>query len=202
MLEKILRTPNGEKINRVLIANSSEKQLIKNSGVENFRNFIKLRGTLTSQIQLRGEKTPEPYYYAFVKLKSQSVDLPTIFKIKDDQNQLVKPHLKKYDEAELTGNYSTSPHSIRKSFTCLDYIRLLTMKKCLGCKDKFTSEKYDYCATCPMPKKCVGCRKKFNCFTNEDYDYCSDCEINGSRYIREERRTSFLSKGEENIFTK
>ena len=62
---------NGSKINGVPVA-SSEKQLIK------------ITGTLTSPLQLR-EGTKEPYHYAFVKLKGQTIDLPVIFKIKDQK---------------------------------------------------------------------------------------------------------------------
>jgi len=171
---------------------------------------IKLKGVLTSQIQLRGENTSDHYYYAFVKLKGQSVDLPVIFKVEKkscryceavwekyskcgrsdcgygEEKRIVKPQLKKGDPVELTGHYSNSPQSIRKSFTAYDYSKLAKFKQCLGCKGEFTSESYDYCATCQMPKECVGCKSKFICFTNEDYDYCSNCEVNGSRYIREE----------------
>ena len=85
---------------------------------------VKITGLLTSQLQLRKETTPQPYYYAFIKLKGQSIDLPVIFKLKEDE-QLTKPNLKKSDQLELTGHYSTSPSSIRKSFTCWEY-RLLT----------------------------------------------------------------------------
>jgi hypothetical protein len=46
------------------------------------KQLTKITGTLTSPIQLRGENTPEPYYYSFIRLKSQSIDLPVIFKIK------------------------------------------------------------------------------------------------------------------------
>ena len=61
MLEKTAKTPTGEKII--------------------IQNLVKITGTLTSQIQLRGENTADHYYYAFVKLKGQSVDLPVIFKV-------------------------------------------------------------------------------------------------------------------------
>ncbi|CAG8649260.1 10143_t:CDS:1, partial [Paraglomus brasilianum] len=88
------------KNNGVSIASSEEKQLIK------------IQGTLTSSLQLRGENIQEPYYYAFIKLKGQKVDLPTIFKIKDDQGELTKPNLKKSDEVELIGNYSNSQQNV------------------------------------------------------------------------------------------
>src|SRR5437588_1481468 len=123
----------------------TEKQIVnkKNgtSGLAEQKKLIKIQGTLTSQIQLRGEETKEPYYYAFIKLKGQSVDLPVVFKIKDELDQLIKTNLKKSDEVELTGNYSNSPHSIRKSFTAYAY-QLLNerriRKKCSGCLDTFT----------------------------------------------------------------
>src|SRR4051812_20999486 len=110
MLEKILRTPPREKI-------------IKS---------IKIQGTLASQIQLRGENTKEPYYYAFIRLKGQQVDLPVIFKIKVKDNKIIEPQLKQGQEVELTGHYSTSEKNIRKSFTCLDY---QSKKECFGCGD-------------------------------------------------------------------
>ena len=98
MLEKMLKTPAGEKI----------------------INQIKIQGILTSAIQLRGENTSEPYYYSFIKLKGQSVDLPVVFKIKDENSKLIKPNLRKNNEVELLGCYSNSPNSIRKSFTAYD----------------------------------------------------------------------------------
>ena len=133
----------------VLIASSVQKQLIK------------ISGTLTSQIQLKGENTKEPYYYAFIRLKGQNIDLPVIFKVKENKGKTIpcpecnypkkgnwekqfncqtkqiehkvaevwiKPHLKKSDEVELTGHYSNSPHSIRKSFTATSY-QLFNHKK-------------------------------------------------------------------------
>lgn len=91
---------------------------------------IKIMGTLTSQIQLRGERsekesakqgTKVPYYYAFIRLKGQSIDLPVIFKVKGEQGTLTEPKLKKNDTAELTGHYSNSEKSVRKSFTATAY---------------------------------------------------------------------------------
>ena len=93
---------------RVLIASSEQKQLIK------------ITGNFTSPLQLRGENCREPYYYSFIRLKGQSIDLPVIFKIKEDDKP-AKPFLKKTDKIELLGYYSYSPHSIRKSFTCIAY---------------------------------------------------------------------------------
>jgi len=100
------------------------KIAIKNQGVpvasSEQKQLITIQGTLTSPIQLRGENCKEPYYYAFIRLKGQSIDLPVIFKIKEDDKP-VKPFLKKTDKIELLGYYSHSPHSIRKSFTCIAY---------------------------------------------------------------------------------
>jgi hypothetical protein len=143
------------KNNGVSIASSEEKQLIK------------IQGTLTSSLQLRGENVQEPYYYAFIKLKGQKVDLPTIFKIKDDQGKLTKPNLKKSDEVELMGNYSNSQQNVRKSFTCYSY-QLLNEKR--------------------IRKKCVGCCDTFICSQSKNYDYCKNCEINGSRYVSRENK--------------
>jgi hypothetical protein len=61
----------------VLIASSVQKQLIK------------ISGTLTSQIQLKGENTKEPYYYAFIRLKGQNIDLPVIFKVKENKGKTI-----------------------------------------------------------------------------------------------------------------
>ena len=80
------------------------------------KQSITIQGILTSQLQLRKESVLEPYYYSFLRLKGQSIDLPVIFKQKEDA-KLIKPNLKKSDQVELTGHYSTSPCSIRKSFT-------------------------------------------------------------------------------------
>lgn len=81
-------------------------------------NFLKIKGTLTSSCQLRGENTKEPYYYAFVRLPGQAIDLPCIFKTKTNGNLTA---LKKGDDLILTGHYSNSAKSIRKSFTAYDY---------------------------------------------------------------------------------
>ena len=82
---------------------------------------LKIRGTLTSPVQLRGENTSDHYYYAFVKLKGQTVDLPVIFKIRGSNGQLIEPKLKKGEKLELTGHYSISEKSVRKSFTAISY---------------------------------------------------------------------------------
>src|SRR4051794_23944957 len=87
---------------------------------EQAKKLIKIQGTLTSPIQLRGENTPEPYYYSFIRLKGQNIDLPVIFKEKPT-------NLKKSDELELTGNYSNSDKNVRKSFTAYSY-QLLSEK--------------------------------------------------------------------------
>src|SRR5436305_1228236 len=64
----------------------TEKQIINNgvsvANLDSQKQLTKITGTLTSQIQLRGEGTQEPYYYSFIRLKGQSIDLPVIFKIK------------------------------------------------------------------------------------------------------------------------
>jgi hypothetical protein len=72
-------------------------------------SLITITGTLTSSPLLRGENTPEPYYYAFIRLKGQNIDLPVIFK--------TEPNLKKGTALAITGHYSNSEKSIRKSFT-------------------------------------------------------------------------------------
>src|SRR6185503_6480563 len=126
--------------------------------------LIKITGTLTSPIQLRGEGTPEPYYYSFIRLKGQSIDLPVIFKIKDQEIAL-----KKNDKVELTGNYSNSNKNVRKSFTAHSY-HLFSEKR--------------------MRKKCVGCCDTFTCLQSENYDYCKDCSLNGSRYINKSSKCS------------
>jgi hypothetical protein len=56
---------------------------------EKKENLITIKGILTSAIQLRGENTQEPYYYSFIKLKGQSVDLPVIFKIKENKYKTI-----------------------------------------------------------------------------------------------------------------
>ena len=109
--ENISVTPNGENkwVNNSAVQLNQEKELVK------------IKGTLTSQIRKREEK--EAYYYAFVKLKGHGADLPVIFKVKnlDDPNNLVEPKLKKGELVQLTGHYSHSDKNIRKSFTCSAY---------------------------------------------------------------------------------
>jgi len=83
---------------------------------EKTTKLTKITGTLTSSIQSRGEGTQEPYYYSFIRLKGQSIDLPVIFKTENKEIAL-----KKSDEVELTGNYSNSNKNIRKSFTAYSY---------------------------------------------------------------------------------
>lgn len=124
-------------------------------------NLVKISGILTSPIQLKGENSQEPYYYSFIRLKEQTIDLPVIFKIKED-DKLTKPTLKKSDQVELTGRYANSPHSIRKSFTAIFY-QILNHKR--------------------IRKKCVGCLDNFTCYQSQNYDYCRGCELNGSRYV-------------------
>src|SRR4051794_17297837 len=89
---------------------------------------IKIQGNLTFSIQIRGEETKEPYYYSFIRLKNQTIDLPVIFKIKDEKGNLTEPQIKKGTELELTGHYSISEKSVRKSFTCSNY-QILSEKK-------------------------------------------------------------------------
>ena len=126
--------------------------------------LIKITGILTSLIQVRGENTSDHYYYAFIRLKSQTIDLPVIFKVKKD-DKLVKPDLKKFDEVELTGYYSNREKSVRKSFTATSY-QLLNEKR--------------------IKKKCSGCCDTFTCSQSQNYDYCSSCSLNNSRYFNKD----------------
>lgn len=76
MQNKETLIPNGEKANRVSVANSNFNQ-----------QLIKIKGILTSQIRRRDEETSfftSSYYYAFVKLKGHGAGLPVIFRIKDE----------------------------------------------------------------------------------------------------------------------
>ncbi|CAG8624772.1 9309_t:CDS:1 [Ambispora gerdemannii] len=149
----------------------TEKPILNNGvSVANLdiqKQLTKISGILTSPIQLRGENTQEPYYYSFIRLKGQKVDLPVIFKSKSPDNQLIEPKFKKGDAVELSGHYSNSPHSIRKSFTGLDY-------------KKFISSIHEFKV---INKECFGCGDKFICSSQENFDYCSSCELNGSRHI-------------------
>ena len=114
----------------------------KNQGVpidsSEKKQLTKIQGNLTSQVQLRGEGCQEPYYYAFIRLKGQTIDLPVIFKLKEDDKP-IKPLLKKSDQVELTGHYSNSPHSIRKSFTATSY-QLLNHKKVRKKPDNYLNQ--------------------------------------------------------------
>ncbi|CAG8688011.1 5717_t:CDS:2, partial [Ambispora gerdemannii] len=69
-LKEILISKNQE----VPIASSGEIQSI----LKEKKQLTTIKGTLTSPIQLRGEETKEPYYYSFISLKGQSIDLPVI----------------------------------------------------------------------------------------------------------------------------
>jgi hypothetical protein len=141
---------------------------IKNQGVpiasSGQKQLTKITGTLTSPIQFRGEGCREPYYYSFIKLKNQTIDLPVVFKIKADDKPF-KPTLKKSDQVELSGHYSNSPHNIRKSFTVYSY-QILSDKR--------------------IRKKCFGCLDPFTCYQSHNYDYCRDCSLNGSRYLNKD----------------
>lgn len=145
-----MKAKENQKLNGVAMANLDIQ-----------KPLIKIMGTLTSPIQLRGENTSEPYYYSFIRLKGQSIDLPVIFKIKDKKDNLAEFPLKKGSELEITGNYSSSDKNIRKSFTCHAY-QLLNEKR--------------------IRKKCSGCLDTFTCSQAQNYDYCKKCELNGSRY--------------------
>jgi hypothetical protein len=178
---------------------------------------IKIAGILTSQIQLREKETQEPYYYSFIRLKNQTIDLPVIFKIKDNQETklvghydptkrqcymclaklnsqeevwcspckekrlakdkgLIKPTLKKSDQVELTGYYSTSEKSVRKSFTAISY--QILNERSLDSFDKLSEKR--------IRKKCLGCLDLFTCLQFKNYDYCSSCSLNESRYLNKD----------------
>ena len=148
----------------------TEKQIL-NSGVNlshldiqkrEKSELVKITGILTSPIQLRGENASEPYYYSFIRLKGQSIDLPVIFKTNHQEI-----NLKKSDTVELTGNYSNSNKNVRKSFTCHSY-QILNEKR--------------------IRKKCVGRCDTFTCSQSKNYDYCKNCELNGSRYINKKSK--------------
>ena len=141
---------------------------------EQAKKSTKITGVLTSPIQLRGENTQEPYYYSFIRLKGQSIDLPVIFKVKGEKNNLTEPKLKKGTELELTGNYSTSEKNVRKSFTAYSY-QLLNEKR--------------------IRKKCLGCCSTFTCPQSQNYDYCKKCELNGSRYVSKSDKCSKCGDG-------
>ncbi|KLL05448.1 MAG: hypothetical protein MRERV_1c144 [Mycoplasmataceae bacterium RV_VA103A] len=134
-------------------------------------NLITLQGTLTSRLHQREENSTEPYYYSFIRLKGQSIDLPVIFKIKTDNQE---PPLKKGTRIELTGNYSNSEKNVRKSFTAYSY-QLLNEKR--------------------IRKKCIGCCDTFTCYQSQNYDYCKNCELNGSRYVPRENKCSECGDG-------
>ncbi len=108
----------------------TEKQTSNNgvpvANLDSQKPLTKITGTLISPIQLRGENAQEPYYYSFIRLKGQKVDLPVIFKSKSPDNQSIESKFKKGDAVELSGHYSNSPHSIRKSFTCLNYKKFIS----------------------------------------------------------------------------
>ena len=145
-------------------------QKVNNNWTSSFlevKEKVKITGTLTSPIQLRGENTSEPYYYSFLRIKGQAIDLPVIFKLTDKMGFSQKPYLEKGMELELLGHYSISDKSVRKSFTATNY-RLLNWD--------------EYLAKKRMRKKCLGCCDTFTCFPSQNYDYCSKCELNGSRY--------------------
>ncbi|CAG8448370.1 19221_t:CDS:2 [Racocetra fulgida] len=116
--------------------------------------------------EVKDENFAEPYYYSFIRLKGQSIDLPVIFKIKTDNQE---PPLKKGTRIELTGNYSNSEKNVRKSFTAYSY-QLLNEKR--------------------IRKKCIGCCDTFTCYQSQNYDYCKNCELNGSRYVPRENKCS------------
>ncbi|KLL02631.1 MAG: hypothetical protein MRERV_83c006 [Mycoplasmataceae bacterium RV_VA103A] len=177
MTETIKETLTS-KNNGVLIASSEQKQLVK------------ITGTLTSPIQLRGEGTQEPYYYSFIRLKGQAVDLPVIFKVKAVafktkglDNRILEPDLKKGTELELQGNYSGSPKNVRKSFTAYSYQLLNEKQGFVGDQKR-------------IRKKCLGCCDTFTCYQKENYDYCRSCELNGSRYVNRSNKCPECGDGQ------
>ncbi|CAG8782258.1 36833_t:CDS:2, partial [Racocetra persica] len=52
--------------------------------------------------ETKEQNSTEPYYYSFIRLKGQNIDLPVIFKIKDEQENLTELSLKKGLFLELT----------------------------------------------------------------------------------------------------
>lgn len=109
------------------------KTFIQELHPKNQNGGVKITGTLTSSIQIRGEETSEPYYYSFVRLKGQTIDLPVIFRLTDKTELPIKSYLEKGMELELFGHYSISEKSIRKSFTATNY-RLLKLDDYLAKK--------------------------------------------------------------------
>ncbi|CAG8728891.1 4096_t:CDS:1, partial [Ambispora leptoticha] len=81
------------------------------------KKLIKITGTLTSPIQLKGENTKEPYYYSFIRLKGQSTDLPVIFKIKGRPvDKMIMTNNDKYClNCSAVANY---PNRLSHAFYC------------------------------------------------------------------------------------
>jgi uncharacterized OB-fold protein len=166
MNERIKETLNGSKqkvFGTVNICPNEES----NNATSQKTEMVKIKGILTSPIQLKGENK-EPYYYAFIKLKGQNVDLPVIFKLTDKIGFSTKPYLKKGMRLELFGHYSNSSQSIRKSFTARNY--------------RLSDDK--------VKKECFGCGDNFTCLYYENYDYCENCELNNSRYLVKDSKCS------------
>jgi hypothetical protein len=141
-MTEIIRSLKNER--RLVDAEVKTAEELVQPSNRNEPKLIKIRETLASSIQFRGEDTKEP----------------------------IKPNLKKTDLVELTGHYSNSPHSIKKSFTCSVY-QLLNYKK--------------------VRKKCFGCHDNFTCYSQENYDYCKKCEVNNNHYIPRNSKISILN---------
>src|SRR6185436_19720796 len=104
----------------VPVASSVEKQLTT------------IKGTLTSPIQLRGENTPEPYYYSFIRLKDQSIDLPVIFKITPTYKSIIQAKRGQYIDYRKCGIELNTARGSKCRYGESPY--------CLGCEKKLEQE--------------------------------------------------------------
>ena len=115
--------PNGENNLGVSVANSQlNKQLSKITGI------------LTSRIEVK--PSSDVPAYGFFKLTDKEVDIPVVFRIKENNNW-IKPQIKKGSTCLLVGEWKESKENNRPSFTCSTY-QLLQEPKPLNTSDLIT----------------------------------------------------------------
>ena len=99
------------------------------------KKLITLKGILTSRIEVK--PSSDIPAYGFFKFEDKEVDVPVVFRIKDQHNNWIKPTIKKGSSCELEGYFVDSKDKTRPSFTCLSY-QILSEPKPLNTKDLIT----------------------------------------------------------------
>lgn len=100
------------------LKNNNSRVPVANSQLN--QQLITLKGITTSQVQ-QALKADNPYpARVFLKVDNQEQDIPVFFRIKENNNW-IKPKLKKGSYLEVHGNWSENKENTRPSFTTHSY---------------------------------------------------------------------------------